>query len=240
MRIVVNHLTRMRGGYVCVAGVDPETLEHVRPVLQDGALPFELLARYGGPFDMARVVEIGAPRPTPEKPHVEDCVFVQARAKFRKSLPGEEFWDLLARVSKTSLREIFGDELRRVGPSSCGTDVGQGKASLGCLRPQRPPRLCYVPKGPSGKPRIRIGICDGQLDVSLPVTDIRLYEDDHITPDREMIEEIASRLERSEPVILSVGLTRAFASSRESSRAPLHWLQVNNIHLHSDPTWQLG
>ena len=240
MRIVVNHLTRMRGGYVCVAGVDPDTLEHVRPILQHGALPFELLARYGGPFDMARIVEIGTPRPAPEKPHVEDYVVVPSQARSRRSLPADQFWDLLGRLSKTSLRDIFGSELRPVGQSSCGTDPGKGAASLGCFRPARTPRLCYLPKGPSGRPQVRLGICDGRFEVLPSVTDIRLYQEDHITPDREMIQKISDRMQSGEAVILSVGLTRAFASSRRRQETPLHWLQVNNVHLESDPTWQLG
>ena len=33
MRIVINHLTRMRAGYICAAGVEANTLQHVRPVL---------------------------------------------------------------------------------------------------------------------------------------------------------------------------------------------------------------
>ena len=240
MRIVVNHLTRMRGGYVCVAGVDPDTLEHVRPVLQHAALPFDLLARYGGPFDIARIVELGTPRPTPERPHVEDYVIVPSHARSRQSLPADKFWLLLRRLSKTGLREIFGSELKSLGQSSCGTDPGKGEASLGCFRPARTPQLCYLPKGPSGRPRVRIGICDGQFEVLPSVTDIRLYQEDHITPDRACVERISHRLQSGEAVILGVGLTRAFAGSAEHKTEPAHWLQVNNIHLESDPTWQLG
>jgi hypothetical protein len=33
MQIVINHLTRMQRGFMCVAGVDLATGRHVRPVL---------------------------------------------------------------------------------------------------------------------------------------------------------------------------------------------------------------
>ena len=48
---------------------------------------------------------------------------------------------------------------------------------------------------------------------------------------------VAARLARGVPCLLSVGLTRPF-SSREGD-APVHWLQVNNIHLEDDPAWRL-
>jgi len=121
--------------------------------------------------------------------------------------------------------------------SSAGTEVGKGRASLGCLRPKRKPRLALFGEGKFG-PKIRAGIDDGEFDVWVSVTDIRLYQDDHATPDCTIVEEVRRRLHRPGAVILSMGLTRAYAPSAEAK--PLHWLQVNNIHLEDDPTWQLG
>jgi hypothetical protein len=239
MRIVVNHLTRMRGGYVCVAGLDPETETHVRPVLAQGALPFDSLARYGGPFEMAAVVELGKPRAAPQTPHTEDHVIVPAQVRSCQTLGPSEFWRLLARVSRGRLREIFGDDLKRVGRSSCGTDVGRGKASLGCLRLQGVPRLYYLERGPAGRPAIRIRIDDGEFDAVVGVTDLRLYGDDHMTPCRSIIERVARRIETAAGVILGVGLTRAFAASSEPGSKSFHWLQATNIHLEDDPIWRL-
>ena len=56
MRIIVNHLTRMQPGYICVAGVDVSSGQHVRPVLR-GRLTTDLLTLDGGPFDIASLVE---------------------------------------------------------------------------------------------------------------------------------------------------------------------------------------
>lgn len=236
MRIVINHLTRMGAGYVCAAGVDLASFEHVRPVLQDAALPFDVLARYGGPFEIARVLELGSPRANPHPPHVEDRVIVPAQARSRGSLSPGAFWELLERLVKTTLGEIFGSPLRRVGRSSCGTDAGQGTASLGCFRPSRPPQLCCVEQG--SRPRIRMQIDDGQFNVQVGVTDIRLYGDDHLTPCRPTVERIAARLDDPAKIILGVGLTRPYQSSTEPE--PAHWVQVNSIHLAADPVWELG
>ena len=45
MKIVVNHLTRMQLGRICVAGVDMATGKHVRPLLRDVRLSTQRLAR---------------------------------------------------------------------------------------------------------------------------------------------------------------------------------------------------
>ncbi len=237
MRIVVNHLTRMRGGHICVAGVDLERGEHVRPVLSRGQLAPDVLTRHGGPFDIANVVELHAPERCPKRPHLEDHLFRASRARLVETFGAEDFWALLYSVSEQRLGDIFGSALRRAGQSSAGTDLGKGNSSLGCLLPKGKPRLCFRTKGEHG-PRIRMHLDDGQFDVWVAVTDLRLYQDDHATPDRDVVEKIRRRLRGAVAVILSVGLTRAYAPSPEAE--PIHWLQVNNIHLEDDPTWQLG
>jgi len=240
MRIVVNHLTRMRGGYVCVAGLELDDMRHVRPVLPMGALPFDLLARYGGPFEMAELVELGIARPAPRPPHIEDHVIVPQRAKSLGALSPQEFWGLLNRVSENRLGDIFGADLRSVGRSSCGTEEGKGRVSLGLFRPGHSPELYYRDKGPGGKAAIRIKIRDDDFDAILGVTDLRLYEGDHMTPDRAMVERTGRRIADGEPVVLGVGLTRPFAASCEQKDKPVHWLQVTNVHLADDPAWRLG
>ena len=118
-----------------------------------------------------------------------------------------------------------------------GTALGQGTASLGCLRPCQPPNL-YLAKGRDGKPQIRMKLSDGQLQVDAGVTDLRLCRADHATADEEMVRGLAKWMHDSQCVILGVGLTRKFR--RDAGSPYFHWLQVNNIHLHEDPAWQLG
>ena len=237
MRILINHLTRMHGGHICVAGVDLETRRHVRPMLADEPLPFYLLARYGGPFEMAWIVELGAPRPAPDPPHVEDHVFVPARAKAERPAAAHEFWALLEELAAAASAGDFRRRSERGGRGRYGTEVGKGSASLGLLRPAAPPQL-YLTQGRDGKPQVRMRFCDGQIEADAGVTDLRLFGDDHATPDAARIRAVARWIADSRDVILGLGLTRKFRSSDDA--AYRHWLQVNNIHLRDDPTWRLG
>jgi hypothetical protein len=237
MKIVVNHLTRMREGHVCVAGIDLERLQHVRPVLATRSLTPAVLARHGGCFDIGHVVDIGEAVARPKPPHVDDHVFDPGAVKFIRQFAAGEFWALLFRISKPTLRGLFGDALKPQGRSSWGTGVGQEAVSLGCLALKRMPRLCYVAPA-QFKASIRMHISDGEADLWAPVTDLRLYRDDHATPDQSVVERIAQRIRKSRHVILGMGLTREFCPSTEAH--PAHWLQVNNIHLETNPTWQLG
>jgi len=223
----------MYRGYVCVAGVNIQTMAHVRPARGGARLSTEVLKRYGGPFDMASLVDLSACEHTPSRPEVEDYLIDVSRLRFIRTFENQEFWRMLTRIARPRLSQIFGNDLTRRGPQSCGVDVGAGEASLGCLLPSGRPHL-YL-REDEGKPKIRIEITDEEFDLDLAVTDIRLYGDDHVAPNPVEIERVANRLSSGVGVVLSVGLTRPYPPS-----SPLHWLQVNNIHLEDDPAWQLG
>ncbi len=235
MQIIVNHLTRMQEG-MCVGGVIVGTQQHVRPVLKRESLETSHLSVHGGPFDIANIVDLGQANPRPQSPHIEDHVFDPERASLRGQATENEFWQLLRDLCKPTLKDIFGDELRRLGGSGCGTDEGCGQASLGCLSPMANPQI-YVQEWPGSKPKIRMRFTDGELTPDVSVTDIRLYEADHVTPDVATVERVKQAIAKSAEVILSVGLTRAWSSS--SDYPPVHWVQVNNVHLVERPTWRL-
>ena len=235
MRIVINHITRMRQGYICVAGCEVGTLRHIRPVLSMGLISTDFLARNGGPFDMGAVIEFEA-TPQPSPPEVEDHVFDPRRLKRLEILSGPDFWTLLEEIAQPRLKDIFGKDLVPIGknPGSCCVDVNRGCASLGCYRPYLRPVL-YVGKS-ENRSRVRIMIDDGDFDLDLGVTDARLFRPDNATADEKKIEEVRARLRTPEKVLLSVGLSRAWPSSPD--RPPVHWLQVNNLHFEGDPTWK--
>ncbi len=239
MKIVVTHLTRMQRGTVCAAGLDIETGQHVRPVPPMGALQSRMTSPRGGPFDMATVVDLGLTRPIPSPPEVEDHEITWWHARAVQHVDPGLFWETLSFVARPSLRELFGPALRTVGRSGgrrAVTDAGAGQASLGVLVPGRRPRLLLDTK-PDGRQVVRIEIADDRLAFSLSVTDLRLYADDGGRPAVGRVQEIASRLARGVPALLSVGLTRPFSARQDEP--PVHWLQVNNIHLSDDPCWRL-
>lgn len=234
MRIVINHLTRMHGGHICTAGVDLDTRRHVRPVLDGQPLPFYQLSQYGGPFEMAQIIDLGSPRPTPVPPHVEDYVFVSARAKrIRRACP-REFWRLLDEIARPTLAEIFGDCLHPIGSGAFAADVGTGDVSLGCVRLLAPGELFYQDP-PRGGRRLRMRFTDGRLRVEASVTDLRLFMDDHATPNDAAFRAANQALSSSRGVILCVGLTRPYSPG--PNQPERHWLQVNNLHFEDDPLW---
>ena len=134
-------------------------------------------------------------------------------------------------------RGVFGNDLSPMGATSCGVSEGCGIVSLGCLIPANRPRLSG--RAHQGRPaQIRIWVTDGEFHLDLSVTDVRLYQPDLATPVERVVRDLDRRMRRGVPVILSVGLTRPFATSPE--HLPVHWLQVNNIHLEDEPVWSRG
>ena len=232
MRIVINHLTRMQKGFMCVAGIDLQTGRHVRPMLRQ-QMRTSMLAAHGGPFDIGCVVDLGKTRYIGEPPETEDHLFSTTGVSRLPDMNARDFWPLLSGVAKPKLREIFGDDLRPVG-RSCAVEQRKGVASLGCLRTKHPV-LCV--RESAGRSRIRMILTCGPYEFSVSVTDIRLFGADHVTPDLQVVMRTAERLNTTEEVVLSVGLGRRF--KRTSAEPARHWLQVNNIHLPDNPCWQL-
>ena len=230
MQIVVNHLTRMQPGYVCVAGINPSNGQHIRPVLRSERLTRNLLALNGGPFSIASLVDLGPVKYCGQAPELEDHCFHFLNARNIGIVSSERFWQLLQSTAHTSILNIFGPAIQPFR-NGCIVDVGKGKASLGCLRPANPPKLSVTRDG-----RIRADITDGTFTVNLSVTDLRLYEADHKTPKRDLIREINARIQSGTPVILSIGLTRPW--KHHDDTVERHWLQVNNFHLRDNLVWQ--
>ena len=228
---MISHLTRMREGFCCVAGIDEERGTHVRPVLVNEQLPVSVLASRGGPFDIAVGLDIGGVTPLRRCPHIEDCVFELDAVREVSRPCGDDFWALLASSARLGLEEAFGPALTRTANGVCSTAEGTGDASLACIRPTGVPVLS-VRSRPGRSPQIRVLFRDnaGWCDASL--TDIRLFQDDHVTPDLDKVNRLPQIMERSEEVILCVGLTREYNGA--------HWVQVNNIHIREYPLWRLG
>ena len=189
MKIVINHLTRMRSPFICVAGVELRTGTHVRPVVAGKQLHNDLLVRHGGPFEMAARIELPTVTPVPHPPEVEDHLFTSNEAELEGYLPPDRFWELLNRIARPKLAQIFGPALTKRGAQAAAVDIGKGSASLGCLVPARPPRL-YL----RWDKRIRIEVTDGDLNLDLSVTDIRPYGPDYVTPDDGVVGRVAKRI----------------------------------------------
>jgi hypothetical protein len=236
--ILVNHLTRMQPGFFCTAGIDWQTGHHIRPTLPSPQrLENRYLGCHGGLFEMGVLTDLGPVLPRPHPPETEDHQFDPRQAKTQETIKPSLFWKALNRVARCSFKDIFGPGLVRHGPKCLATPPGEGAASLGCLIPHGRPRL-HIERRDGKRPRIRLETSDGTYEVDLAVTDIRLFKQDHVTPDEVRIREVDGRLANGTGVILSVGLTRAYSPAPD--QVPYHYLQVNNIHLEDKPLWKLA
>lgn len=233
MRIVVNHLTRMQPGFVCIAGIDLATGRHVRPELPHNRVRIDMLGPNRGPFDMAVEVELGRVKPKPSPPEVEDCLVTPSALRKVRDLPADEFWRLLKSVARSRLVEIFGAGFCK-HRNTWIIEPDTGEASLGCLAPQAPPLLEVCVEDYQGQPkqRIRCHVRDRNGECFPPVADLRLYCADQKTPRLEVIDDLNRRLKSGVTAILSVGVTRVMSQDK-------HWFQVNNLHLSDNPTWRL-
>ena len=203
----------------------------MRPVLGHARLTTDLLSASGGPFDIGSVVDLGPAVRAGHAPELEDYRFDPAVARQLYDEGPDDYREALEKVAQESLEGIFGPALE-LWDESGTVDVGEGWASLGCLKPERNPWVYVDHRG-----TIRLVLDYLIPSIDLAVTDLRLYEMDGRTPRRDVAASVQRRLEAGVETILSVGLTRPWQKWGDSEER--HWLQVNNIHLMDDPLWQL-
>jgi hypothetical protein len=231
MRIVVNHVTRMSSPRICVAGINPETFEHVRPTTrQTDPITRTLLREEGGPFGMGAVVDLGEIVPKPSPPETEDHLFRAAGARHVEDLAGSDFLELLDEVSAPDLASAFGSALERVG-WKYAVEVGCGERSLAVVRPNK--RLILAVDDKFGKRKLQLQFSDLDPPAYLPVTDVRFYEEDQATIETSVVEDVARRLRRRVDAFLMLGLARAYQATNDDRER--HWLQLNGLCLTDNP-----
>ncbi len=227
MQIVINHLTKMQPGYICVAGIDMDDEEHLRPTL-GRRLEDTMAERHGGVFAIGEIVDLGKATYVGTPPEVEDHRFDPDKLEYVDTMSPPKFWKLLSAVSRGSLEDIFGPNLEQCG-NSYAIPEGKGAASLGCLIPKERPTIYVDPWN-----KLSILLENKGFTARIKVNDLRMHKRDG-TVNQRVANAAISRLDNGEKIILSVGLARAFTAYNDTQRR--HWLQVNNIHFATDPMW---
>ncbi len=128
MHIVINHLTRMQKGFICVAGIDLQIQRHVRPVL-GSQLRSELLAAHGGPFALRSIVDLGTTHFVGSVPEIEDRQLSSEQVRVLGEMPDAEFRQLLDAVAEEELSKLFGPELENTS-TTCAIPAQRGLRSL--------------------------------------------------------------------------------------------------------------
>jgi hypothetical protein len=225
MRLLINHLTRMTGPRICIAGL-AHGQAHVRPIPTDGGL---IRSQIPALWKLGRIVEIGNTQSIGAAPRFEDRTFRLANVSLVENLSAGAFWDRLLGRAEQTLVDVFGDDFNVNQNRKGFVAPGHGAGSLGILVPHGTP-LLY--EDAEGKPRLRFDDGD-DVTVDCSITDTRLRRPDNVTPIAGAIEELQSLLASSDEILLSVGLTHVYPPSD-----PKHWLQVNNIHCSDEPLWR--
>ena len=232
MHILVTAVTHMAKGYCCVAGIDQGTGEYVRPVL-DGRLPRDLLAP-NGPFSLGTVVELGPVRDVGHAPMVEDRQFAPENARVTDRLDPDAYWRTIAAGVSRRLRDIFAN-LSQQGQRNAAVAEGGDTASLGLFAPASQP--AFVIDEFDTELQIRMQLTDTELSLSVPVTDIRFFDEAN-QPRPDIVERVAERLKAGAGCVLGVGLGRAFQAQGDTQKR--HWLLVHGVHLKDDPLWTVS
>lgn len=224
MKLWVCHVTRMKPGAICIAGIDTETGRFARPVLpyEMGQFSCLLLARNAGPVRLGAVIDFGADVPCPSPPEVEDRRVPAIPLRSTECLSPAQLWAELEARATNSLADIFGPDLAPLEGASFGVPEKSGVASLGVFRPVAPPMVTFR-RDAGMKESLRVRMMTDLGIANLSLTDARFYDDTGaLVPETdEWSERINARFRRRDPALLCVGLTRAYRG--------YHWLQVNNI-----------
>ncbi len=207
MRIVVNHVTRMTGQRICVAGIDTETYRHVRPVTPPGDfLTRVLLRENGGPFGAGALVDIGNVAACPNAPETEDHEFDMTRAKRVSDVDEAAYLELLGAIGEADIQAAFGSALVEVRPCKFAVPAGCGERSLAVV-PVAGPEL----RVKSDKLYLRLNAPATPAD--LRVTDVRFYTVD-LTIKRDVVDDVNRRLAAGTRAYAMLGLAARYATTR--------------------------
>lgn len=178
---------------------------------------------------MGAVVDLGTVVADPSPPEMEDHRFETADARLVENLDGDEFLELLERISEPDLASAFGAALERVG-WKYAVEAGRGERSLAVVHARTRPALSVDKR--FGRLQLRFNDVDPQTYLS--VTDVRFYEADQKTIKGDVVADVSRRLRRGVSAFLMLGLPHAYPATGDDRER--HWLQLNGLCLVDRPT----
>ncbi len=213
---------------ICIAGIDPENLLHVRPTTPPTDLITRTLLRAeGGPIGIGALVDIGNVTAHPAPPETEDHAFQTASVHHVRDRDPGEFLHLLGQAGDEDVQSALGACLQAVR-GGYAVDAGSGERSLAVVRAREQPSLLV-----DGYGRLRIRVPDLDGGPALSLNDTRFYGPDQKTIDRDVTRDVSKRLRRGVPCRLALGLARAVQLDWDERER--HWLQLNALILEDRP-----
>ncbi len=222
-QILVTHLTRMSHPYVCVAGIDTETGQHIRPLPPERRLHYDTTAGADG-FGLRRVMELGTVTPaTLRAPHLEDRLIDVAAIRTIRMTSGVSFWESLDKRAHQSLDDLWTGDLHYTNQGAYLL-ADSGLSSLGYLRPEK---VRLASSGGS----VRVTFSAGGRALDCSVTDLSCFAvtQQRFAPDEHAISQLDKELVRGRPCLFAVGLARPWTGRGFGQEEC--WVQVNGVVL---------
>lgn len=230
MKIIVTDLTRFTNpDIVCLAGIDPQTGQCVRPMLENGTkldyFTFKEVKGQGvipgscleGNF----IPVVGAHRPHIEDHRSRGDVYVI------ESASGADFEAVLERTAHTSVLGAFGARPN----NRCYPRAAPPATSIATLRLDSPStQFKLVMDEKYDAPKFKAHVTDAEgFELSwLPVTDLGFT--DHIAKVRAedpALVKLNAFLRSQRKLYLRIGLSRSYAAGPERDG---YWVQLNGIY----------
>lgn len=230
MKIIITDLTRFKSpDKVCLAGINPDTGQCVRPMRQVGDkldyFKFESIKKYkvipGSCLEGNFV-----PLPEPPRPHVEDCK-VDGVISVVTSASASDFEAVLQRSSRTTIRSAFGavPNGRRYALDA------PPSTSIVTLRIDSPrDQFRMIVDDKYGPPKFKAFVTDAEgFRLSfLPVTDLGFSDHIHsVLEEDPELKDLNMFLGSQNLLYLRLGLTRQWGATSENQG---YWVQLNGIY----------
>jgi hypothetical protein len=225
--LIITDVTRFaKSGKLCVAGIDVENGECIRPMIAGSSHPDYLTHEACKTHDiLPGTVLTGtfADIKGTSRPHHEDRL--ASKMKSLGASSAADFEEILRQHSYGSLSTGFGAD---PNGKVFGLDLPPPVRSIITLRPR--PGSVHISDNPFNPGRIQAAFVDeeGHSYSNLPITDLGLYDFVGNPQTRRMsVDSLNDLLRNVKRTYLRVGLSRAYAAPDGRNG---YWLQLNGVY----------
>lgn len=227
MEMLITDLTYMRGG-VCIAGINTEIFENVRPVLSFGQIQLDFVRKnniYPG-----AIIRFDFTNRKSTPPHIEDYAFNPANTGFVKFLAQSEWQNILNSCAVSSLASAFNNLI----VDNKGILPGAKASSLAVIGVDNVRVNFFDSDANALLPfKARISFISDGISYHLPVTDLQFLDycndrfSNGVSRDK-LKDDLAGLINDGDYLYLRIGLTRPFKKSEDAKE--LCYFQINGLY----------